>query len=475
MRALRTRLLVTLAAVIFVAWGSWFGLQYLEMWAQQCGEADNMLRDVGERILQSLPEDIATAGRQQRLVLGGDAAPTRGKFSALGFQVWEHGSGRRLMSSRPAPESAIVPNFADGYSDAIVAGEPWRVFAVSDAQARVQVQVGLPQSALYAELRRWFGASVGTALLLLLGIGIAIWLVIHWSLRPVLQVSESLARRAPMDLTPLPERGLPEEFTPLVRSFNHSMSRLAQALQHERDFLGEAAHELRTPLAALLAQAQVLQHAGDRDEARQALDHLVAGIERTSRLAQQLLDAARVEAGGSSARAADVDLALVAGMVADEFELLALRNDQSIEVEAGHAPVHGDIDDLGILVRNLLDNALRHGGPGTRVRVETRVEVEEDARMATLIVADDGPGIAHGDRERVFERFYRAGDGLRAQGIGMGLSLVERVVAAHGGRLYSGVGLDGRGFGVEIRLPMSAAGRTQADRLGAAQAAMIDG
>ena len=475
MRALRTRLLVTLAAVIFVAWGSWFGLQYLEMWARECGEADNMMRDVGERILQSLPEDIATVGREQRLVLGGDASPTRGKFSALGFQVWEHGSGRRLMSSRPAPDSAIVPNFADGYSDAIVAGEPWRVFAVSDARWRVQVQVGLPQAALHAELRRWFSASLSTALLLLLGIGIAIWLVIHWSLRPVLQVSETLATRAPMDLSPLPERGLPEEFTPLVRSFNHSMARLAQALQHERDFLGEAAHELRTPLAALLAQAQVLQHAGDRDEARQALDHLVAGIERTSRLAQQLLDAARVEAGGSSARAADVDLALIAGMVADEFELLALRNDQSIEVEAGHAPVHGDIDDLGILVRNLLDNALRHGGPGTRVRLETRVEIEEGARMATLLVADDGPGIADGDRERVFERFYRAGDGLRAQGIGMGLSLVERVVAAHGGRLHSGVGLDGRGFGVEIRLPASAASRTQADRLVATQAAMIDG
>ena len=95
--------------------------------------------------------------------------------------------------------------------------------------------------------------------------------------------------------------------------------------------------------------------------------------------------------------------------------------------------------------------------------------------MATLLVADDGPGIADGDRERVFERFYRAGDGHRAQGIGMGLSLVERVVTAHGGRLHSGVGLDGRGFGVEIRLPASAASRVQADRLGATQAAIIDG
>ena len=464
MRALRTRLLVALAAVLLATWGGWFLMQYLEMTARQGGEVDGMLRNVAEQILYSLPADIATAGQQRQFALGGETTRASGKFAALGFQVWERGTGRRLMSSRPAPAHAMVPDFADGFSEATIAGAPWRVFALSDADARVQVQVGLPQAALRAELRRWFGTSLGSALLLLLCIGIAIWLVIHWSLRPVVQISQSLATRAPLDLTPLPEHGLPDEFMPLVRSFNQLMARLAQALQHERQFLDEAAHELRTPLAALLTQAQVLQHAGDRDEAREALDHLVAGIERTSRLAQQLLDAARVEGGGGSVRAADVDLALVAGMVADEFQLFALRAGQSIEVEGGHAPVHGDIDDLGILVRNLLDNALRHGGPGTRVRLETRVEDEERAPVAILTVADDGPGIAEGEHERVFERFYRAGTGHRAQGIGMGLSLVERVVASHGGRLRCGAGLDGRGFGVEIRLPALAARGSHADR-----------
>lgn len=453
MRALRTRLLVALAAVLLSAWGSWFTIQYLDMTARQDGEADGMLRNVAEQILLSLPADIATAGQQRQFVLDGEMMPTNGKFSALGFQVWEHGARRRLMSSRPAPDHAMVPDFEDGFAATSVAGVPWRVFAISDAQRRVQVQVGVPEAALRAELRRWFNASLVTAVALLFGIGIAIWVVIHWSLRPVVRVSESLATRGPLDLAPLPEGGLPDEFTPLVRSFNQLMARLAQALQHEREFLGEAAHELRTPLAALLAQAQVLEHAGDRDEAREALDHLIAGIERTSRLAQQLLDAARVDAGGAAARAQDIDLALVAGMVADEFELVALRGGQSIEVEGGYAPVHGDFDDLGILVRNLLDNALRHGHPGTRVRLETRVGGEETARMAILIVADDGPGVPDGENERVFERFYRAENGRRAQGIGMGLSLVERVVASHGGRVRCGVGLDGRGFGVEIQLP----------------------
>jgi len=455
MRALRTRLLVALATVLLSTWAIGFAIQYVNVLERQGGEIDGMLRNIAEQILQSLPADIATAGQQQQFLLSGETVPAEGKFGALGFQAWEHGTGRRLMSSRPAPAHPMAPDFVDGFADATVAGVPWRVFAVSDADQRVQVQVGVPTSAIRAELMRWLGPTLLTALLLLFGIGVAIWLVIHWSLRPVLHVSESLATRAPLDLAPLPEHGLPNEFTPLVRSFNQLMARLAQALQHEREFIGEAAHELRTPLAALLTQAQVLQHASDQEEAGEALEHLIAGIERTSRLAQQLLDTARVESGGSAARAQDVDLAMIAGMVADEFELVALRSDQSIEVEGGHAPVHGDIDDLGILVRNLLDNALRHGGPGARVRLETWVEDEGHARMATLSVADNGPGITDGDYERVFERFYRAENGHRTQGIGMGLSLVERVVASHGGQLRCGVGLEGRGFGITIQLPAS--------------------
>ncbi|MET0290503.1 MAG: ATP-binding protein [Pseudoxanthomonas sp.] len=448
-------MLVALAAVLLIAWGSWFVIQYLQMTKRQCGEIDGMLNNVAEQILLSMPADIATAGQQRQFSLEHQSAPSTGKFAALGFQVWERRTGRRLLSSRPAPAHAMSMNFEEGYTDATIAGAAWRVFAVSDDDGRVQVQVGLPQAAMQAELQRWFHLSLVTAIALLLVIGIAIWLVIHWSLRPVVRISDSLAERAALDLAPLSERGLPEEFTPLVSAFNSMMSRLGKAMQREREFLSEAAHELRTPLAALLTQAQVLQHAEDQREAKEALVHLIAGIERASRLAQQLLDSARVDAGAAPARRVEVDLGLVVTMVADEFQLLAQRSGQSIEVEAGSAAVHGDLDDLGILVRNLLDNALRHGGPGTRVKLLTQLVGAKEGARAALIVADDGPGIAEAERQRIFERFYRAGTGSRAHGIGMGLSLVERVVASHDGRLRCGAGLDGRGFGVEILLPSS--------------------
>lgn len=455
MRALRTRLLFALATVLLTAWGGGFAIQYVNVLERQGGEIDGMLRNIAEQILQSLPADIATAGQQQQLQLNGEISPVEGKFGALGFQAWELVSKRRLMSSRPAPEHPMAPTFVDGFSEATVANTPWRVFAVSDAERRVQVQVGVPKSAIRAELLRWLGPTLVTALLLLLAIGIAIWLVIHWSLRPVLRVSGSLAKRDPLDLTLLSERGLPKEFTPLVRSFNHLMTRLSTALKRERDFLSEAAHELRTPLAALLAQAQVLQYASDKNEANEALDHLICGIERTSRLAQQLLDAARVESGGATTRSKDVDLAWVARMVADEFMLVAQRGNQSIELAIDYVPVHGDIDDLGILIRNLIDNALRHSGAGSKVRIETRIENDGGVPMAILFVADNGPGIEDHNYDRLFERFYRAQKGHRPHGIGMGLSLVERVVVSHGGRIHCSVGLDGLGLGIEIKLPVA--------------------
>jgi two-component system, OmpR family, sensor histidine kinase QseC len=141
-------------------------------------------------------------------------------------------------------------------------------------------------------------------------------------------------------------------------------------------------------------------------------------------------------------------------MVADEFAQVARRAGQALELDLRHAPVRGDIDDLGILVRNLLDNALRHGGDGARVRLSTGVIAEGDARIGVLRVDDDGPGIPEADRDRVFERFYRGGNGHRTSGIGMGLSLVQRVVAAHGGQVRCEAGIDGRGCGIEVRLPL---------------------
>jgi signal transduction histidine kinase len=455
MSSLRVRLLVTLSLTIFIGWSLWFFVQCMQMTRQQSGYLDRSLRSIGEQILLSLPSDLDATAAQSRLQLPSNTTALQGKFDHLHFQVWVLEGRERVVASRQAPTVPMRADFRDGYLDTQVNGETWRVFAVTDADGRVQVQVGYAARLKRVELMRWMGASLLTALVVLAGLAIATWAVVRKSLRPVIRVQQAIAVREALDLTPLEGSGLPDEVRPLVDSFNGLLSRLDHALQSERQFLCEAAHELRTPLAALLTQAQVAMHAANLDETRQALDSLMRGIERTSRLAQQLLDSARVDSARGSTDRGTVDLAEVVAMVAREFELVAARKRQTIVLEIESSRVEGNLDDLGILVRNLLDNALRYGHEGGRIEIACRADAA--AGTVAMTVRDDGPGVAEEERERIFERFFRGSNGNGERGSGIGLSLVARIARVHGATLTTADGVAGRGFGVTLVFPASVA------------------
>lgn len=453
MSSLRVRLLVTLSLTIFVGWSLWFFVQCMQMTRQQSGYWDRSLRSIGEQILLSLPSDLDAAAAQSHLELPANTTALEGKFDHLHFQVWVLNGRERVVASRQAPATPMRADFRDGYLDTQIGGETWRVFAVTDAGGRVQIQVGYAASLKRIELMRWMGTSLLTALVVLAGLAVATWAVVRKSLKPVIRVQQAISARQGLDLTPLPGSGLPDEVRPLVDSFNGLLSRLDHALQSERQFVSEAAHELRTPLAALLTQAQVAMHAADLGETRQALDSLMRGIERTSRLAQQLLDSARVDSARSCTDRGPVDLAEVAAMVAREFELVAARKHQTIVLEIESSQVEGNLDDLGILVRNLLDNALRYGSESGRVEIACCTNAA--AGTVVLTVRDDGPGVAEQERERIFERFFRGSNGNGERGSGIGLSLVARIARVHGATLSTGPGVAGRGFGVTLVFPGS--------------------
>lgn len=455
MSSLRVRLLVTLCLTIFIGWSLWFFVQCLQMTRQQSGYWDRSLRSIGEQILLSLPSDVDETAAQSHLELPANTTALEGKFDHLHFQVWVLNGKERVVASRQAPATPMRGDFRDGYIDTPVGGETWRVFAVTDASGRVQVQVGYAASLKRLELMRWMGASLLTALVVLAGLAVATWAVVRKSLKPVVGVRQAIADRQALDLAPLPAAGLPDEVRPLVDSFNGLLSRLDHALQSERQFLSEAAHELRTPLAALLTQAQVAMHATDLAETRRSLDILMSGIERTSRLAQQLLDSARVDSARGSTERGTIDLAEVVAMVAREFELVAARKKQTIVLETESSQVEGNLDDLGILVRNLLDNALRYGCEGGRVEIACHADA--GAGTVALTVRDDGPGVAEEERERIFERFFRGSNGNGERGSGIGLSLVARIARVHGATLSTGHGVAGRGFGVTFVFPRSGA------------------
>lgn len=449
--SLKGKLLVTLMSVMLGGWLFWFACQYLQVSRQQSGHWDASLREVGQQILLSMPNDVDAVEGRSRLRLPADLqAEPYNKFDKIRFQVWSLQRKASIVSSKGAPAEPLKPSFQDGLATSHAAGEDWRVYAITDASGRVQVQVGMARSQLQAELGYWLKVSLLSALGLLLALALAIWTAIQWSLRPVNRLRDQMAQREAMDLAPLSMQDIPREIKPLLASFNDLLARLSQAMQGERQFLADAAHELRTPLAALLTQTQVALRAGSQADAREALAQLAHGIERTSRLAQQLLDSARIDASQRGQDHTVIELADVISLVAREFEGMAARRQQTISLDTALAPVRGDLDDLGVLVRNLIDNAVRYSGEHGQIRVHCARRADGGVEMT---VTDNGPGVPVDERERIFERFFRGSTGNGERGSGIGLSLVQRIARAHGATLAVDAGRDGCGLCMRVVFP----------------------
>ncbi|MDC8013250.1 sensor histidine kinase [Tahibacter soli] len=443
MTSLRRRLFGVLVGAFLGFWLLWVALWAMFMQREGTGLWDGSLAANAQTIARTMPRD------RELLAI----APVTGLPANVWmrddmiYQVWA--GGTLLIRSHDAPAAPIKPDFLDGFDERDIDGARFRVYAVSDAAHGIQVQAAKAHSHL-EQIARWLaGATLTTVGLLLALLAAALWLGIRWSLKPVDALCEAVAARATFDLAPLPTAQLPSELRGLVDTFNAQLARLDRAVQGERRFVADAAHELRTPLAVLSAHAQIALRAHDVADKDEALRLLAAGIDRGARLSEQLLDLARLDASADGARRRRTDLAELAELVARDYAASARRNAQQIVLSTQPCPLVGDVDELGIQLRNLIDNALRYGGAGARVEIRC---APRDGGGGTLCVADDGPGVAPDERERIFDRFYRVA-GSRERGSGIGLSLVARIAASHGATIAVGDGVGGRGFGVTILFP----------------------
>lgn len=263
-------------------------------------------------------------------------------------------------------------------------------------------------------------------------------------LAPIENLAHSIETRDSDNLDLLPETDVPGEAVPLIHAFNRLLGRLSEAQQAQRRFVADAAHQLRTPLAALRIQLGEAVRTVDADRRQAILGELESSVERTARLSGQLLLLARAEPGGAPRVRAPVDLVKLAREVGSLWVPRALKTnrDLGLAVEVPTATVSGDATLLAELIGNLIDNALRYGGPNITLSVATTPHPE-------LSVRDDGPGIPEPERQRVFERFHRV-PGSPGDGSGLGLSIVSEIAAAHG----AVVGLetpDGGGLCVCVR------------------------
>ena len=368
-------------------------------------------------------------------------APQLGEHSRrVAFQIWERGGVLRLHSTN-APQARLSPR-EEGFSRVKIGGNGWRVYSTWDDERRFLVQVGERD-----EAREEIAAGVARNLLVPLVfalpvLGLLAWLVIARALAPLRALGREVEAREPGNLGELAAEDEPAEVVPLVRSLNALFGRVGGLIERERRFTADAAHELRTPLAAIKTQAQVASAAPDDAKRRHALDNVVAGSDRAARLVEQLLTLARLEPDQFKERVRPCDLREIARNTIAELAPGALERGTEIELDAeAAAPVEGHPELIAALLRNLIDNAVRYGPAGGIVRVETH--------GASVSVTDQGPGIPPEESARVGERFYRI-VGTEPSGSGLGLSIVERIATLHGAQVALGEGPGGRGLRVTV-------------------------
>jgi len=370
-------------------------------------------------------------------------------------QIWGRDGVQLFRSQR----SVLPPSGILGFSDVMVQGRAFRVYTVQTALQTVQIAQDVS-----ARNERARGLALRTVLPVVLIaplLMLVVWWVVSRSLAPVERMRRQVAARGAGDLSPLAETGLPDEVRPLVQELNGLFARVRASFESQQHFVGDAAHELRSPLAALKLQAQALRGL-TADET--AVARLNQGIDRAIRLVEQLLALARAD-GGADASAtaatlpmATVDLQEVVRLGVSE----ALPPAQAAGIDLGVAPdaatsplpVRGDAEALRMLLRNLLDNALKYTpAPG-----QVDVDLRRDGTHVVLAVEDSGPGIAPAERERVFDRFYRAPDAAAGTpGSGLGLAIVQAIAQRHGGTLALDASARLGGLRVALRLPAAPA------------------
>ena len=391
----------------------------------------------------------------------------------LAFQVRD-ARGRLLLRSESGPQRPLAP-LREGYADRNIDAQRWRTFSLR-APSGLWYQAG-EVSDIRAEIAEEI--AFGTLLPLLIALPLLaalVWCIVTWALRDLRRISAEIGERAPerklalrampslstpsqstpsqnisSQILPLRIARVPVEIEPLVSALNSLLARLQTAWARERRFTADAAHELRTPIAALKVHADNLRNAGDATEAEASLRQLERGIERIERAVAQLLALNRVGPDASLSAPVPIDLEAIVAEQADALQPLAASRRIEIALRTQPVRVLGDGPALESLVRNLLDNALRYTPEGGRVRVA----LERSHGRATLLVDDSGPGIPAEARERVFERFYRE-PGHGVEGSGLGLSIVSEVLALHQGSVALETAPELGGLRVRVALPAEA-------------------
>lgn len=349
--------------------------------------------------------------------------------SKIAFQVW-NAKGEVLVHTASAPSLSAPPS-TPGFNDVVdLNNRQWRAFMLEDKQNQLLVWVGERSDVRTDLVDRIVRHTLWPNILGSLILAAMIWLAIGWGLKPLANMAATLRARHSGSLEPLNLDPLAAELEPMQAALNRMLAHIQEVLGRELRFIADAAHEMRTPLAVLRVHAQNLLEAGTEQERRDSLEHLIAGVDRTSRLVNQLLTMARMEPqpGASTPRCIDLAATIRESLIQLTPWLLSKRLELAFDVSDALSPVRVDASAINIALNNLVTNAANFSPANGLITV--RLTQQND--HYELSVEDDGPGIDESERERLFERFYsRAND----QGAGLGLTIVQAIAVRMGGQV----------------------------------------
>lgn len=424
MRSLRIRLLLLLGVAI----GAAAFLQFSVAFRAAMQEANKLF----DYHMQQMAYALQDSGFDEASWRGMAGGASSEDFEFV-VQIWTDDGVRvyQTRTYRALPERGPL-----GYSTTTLPNGDWRIYGVQTSTRVIQVaqRIETRRSRAMVLALRATWPVLGVSLLLF---GAA-WWVVTTSLAPLNRIGHDLSNRNADSLAPVSVKGVPHEVSLLVAELNSLLARVGKALQAQQRFVADAAHELRSPLTALRLQVQTLARARDEAGRQQAIARLLGGVDRATRLVEQLLVLARQDPAVPTGEETVLLSTCVQQAAADVAPLAAVRG---IELEYPHqalAPVKGDPDSLRMLARNLLDNAVRYTPAGGRVQVD----IESAGNRAHLTVHDSGPGIAPSERERIFDRFYRV-PGTAEAGSGLGLAIIKAIAERH----QATISLDGSPLG----------------------------
>ncbi|SEO06752.1 ATP-binding protein [Pseudomonas sp. NFACC39-1] len=349
--------------------------------------------------------------------------------SKIAFQVWDS-KGALLVHTSSAP-TFTSPPIAPGFSDVIDQKERiWRAFVLDDTQYGLKIWVGERDDVRADLVDRIVRHTVVPNLIGSLVLAAVIWLAIGWGLKPLVDMAAKLRARHPGSLEPLQLVPLPSELEPMQAALNRVLAQIQELMGRERRFIADAAHEMRTPLAVLRVHAQNLMEAGNEQSRRESLQHLIVGVDRTTRLVNQLLTMARLEPQSGVPAPGVIDLPATVRESLGQMTpwLLSKGLELVLDVSDDIGPVRIDPVSIDIALNNLVTNAANFSPANGLITVR----LARQGDHYELAVEDQGPGIDEAERDRLFERFYSRGND---QGAGLGLTIVQTIAKRLGGQV----------------------------------------